>query len=432
LVLYQIGITILNFFCMMLITRILGVEARGQIVIYNNALAIFSTFFSFSLGSGIVYFVANQQWAVGKMVQQLWYAFIVIVILLFISIGMVIFTGQQYRIIAYPTSTIMFWVFGVQVIINIIFSWITALLNAKNSFVLPLAIQFIALLMQTIIVIGIYNHWWLGSSNSSITQIIMIVLLIAFVQLLFLIIYFIQAEKIIFSASSTFFQKPFFTYSAMAFACNIVQLLCYRIDIWFLQSYHNYTIVGIYSIAVLCLQMLWILPNQFSTILFTRFSKARHSHHYITPITVLHSIVFWASFFVFGLAWLCSYIFVPLLFGTAYQSSFPLLGILLLGGIPISSALVISTYFASINRLSINLKGSILGLIICIIFNFLWIPKYSYYGAAAASAIAYIGNCTYLWIQFIRIEKISFFALFSWQNLTLKNIKTTWHELQQS
>ena len=58
---YQIGITLLNFIATIVITRLIGPNGRGDIAIYNNAVAIATTFFSFSLGSAIVHFVASKK-----------------------------------------------------------------------------------------------------------------------------------------------------------------------------------------------------------------------------------------------------------------------------------------------------------------------------------------------------------------------------------
>jgi O-antigen/teichoic acid export membrane protein len=190
-------------------------------------------------------------------------------------------------------------------------------------------------------------------------------------------VYFFKAKQFKFSIKLSEIYWPIFVYSALAFACNVVQMLCYRIDIWFLQAYHTNSIVAVYAIAVACLQMFWILSNQIVSVLFTTFAKQQHA---LAPATIaqIHNILFWLSLITFGIALAFGYYLIPIFFGVAYSQSASLLGVLLIGGIPFSSTLVITAYNASSNKMRINLTGSILGLVVCVLLNFFLIPKYSY------------------------------------------------------
>jgi O-antigen/teichoic acid export membrane protein len=427
---YQIAITILVFASLLLVTRILSVDSRGQLSIYTNAVTLASTIFSFSLGSAIVYFIAGKKIDVAVILQQIAFVILATSLCLLLLISVLYFTNYQYIITAFSNRYAYLLVFVLHTVLAILQVYFIALFNTESNFVTPLKVQFVALLLQNAVLLFMYSNWI--EVTATCNTIVLIIAGFLCIQIVALMYYYFKNKTLIIFKNKPKIYLPLFKYSALAFACNAVQMFSYRIDLWFLQAYHNTSIVAVYAIAVACLQMLWVLSNQVVAVLFTTFTKQQQQANLPSKIAQIHNFLFWISLMFFSIAWLCSYYCIPLFFGSAYASSVPLFGVLLLGGIPISSALVITAFNSSQNKLRINLNGSIIGLLICLLLNFALIPKYSYYGAAIASAIAYLVNCIYLWIQFATANNISFAALFLPSISQFKNIKHTWHELQQS
>ncbi len=429
---YQIGITLLNFIATIVITRLIGPNGRGDIAIYNNAVAIATTFFSFSLGSAIVHFVASKKMTPQQAFSNILAALLVSILILCIAITIAYYCGVQYTITPFANTYSILIMFATHVIFTILNLNLSALLNAKDNFIFPLQLQLANLL---ILLCGLYAVTLANITNPLVvtTYIVYCIVFLNTLQVIMLLFYSARQLEISFYNLSwnKLLSKQLFAFSALAFLCNIVQILSYRMDLWFLQHYQTSAIVGVYSIAVLFVQMLWILPNQFSNVLYTKFNQLHDNTKTIIFIININAITFWACLILFTVAWGISYVVIPFLFGTAFSESSKLLGILLLGAIPIASALIISTFNASKRQLVVNLNGSIIGLILCLILNAILIPKYGYYGAAFASAISYLGNCIFLYSHFSITYQINWKALFLPDWNYIKNIKQHWHELQQ-
>jgi O-antigen/teichoic acid export membrane protein len=427
---YQIGITLLNFIIIILITRLLGVDGRGHVAIYNNAVAIATTVFGISLGSAMVYFIASKKIIVQQAFSVVLQAVLVALILLSLSCFFVYLFGFQYIITPFQNNGYLLIFYVAHVVFTIFNININAILNANENFIFPMRLQFAfaAILCIALFFFQFDTFHWMPISAANI-----VIFLVLFYVLQTIMLWMYAVKKYSLSMILWRIPKPIyqqiFTFSAMAFACNVIQMLSYRIDLWFLQYYHTAAIVGVYSIAVLCIQMLWILPNQFATVLYTKFNQHQQSAKLIAFVTNITALTFWICLLLFGFFFLCSFIGIPLLFGIDFAQSVPLFGILLLGAIPIGSAIIISTFNASANMLKINLIGSIIGFIFCIIFNFILIPNYNYYGAAFASVIAYVSNCIYLYYQFCKANKVNVKDLFIPNVTYIKNIKLHWHAL---
>jgi O-antigen/teichoic acid export membrane protein len=429
---YQIGITLFNFLSILLITRILGEDGRGQVAVYNNAIALFTTIFSFSLGSGLVHFIANKKMTASIAIQQLVLMLVLVCCILLLLLGFLYLTNHQFWLVPFNKNSMYIIVFGAHVFLSICTIWLIALFNANNQFIKPLRIQFTMVLVQVFLLLLIYNGGWKLDAAMATSNIVLLVFTVYFVQVVFLLVYYIKQNPVLGFKFSTQFNHSLFGYSALAFVCNVVQIFCYRLDIWFLQAYQSHRVIAIYSIAAMCMQMLWILPYQISSVMFTKFSEAKDPTQITKQVASIHAIVFWISILVFGLSGVLGFWMIPLFFGNAYAASAPLLSLLLLGGIPLSSAMIISTFNASTNKLPINLKASAISLVFCIALNAYLIPIHSYYGAAIASAVTYLANCFYLWIQFCNANQIKITSLFLPSSASITQIKNTWHELQQS
>jgi O-antigen/teichoic acid export membrane protein len=427
---YQIGISLLNFMITILITRIIGANGRGDVAIYNNAVAIATTVFGISMSSALVYFIASK-----KLDAQQAFSIICVASFggfIFVSLACLLLYYFQFQLSITPFSTNGFLLiyFVAHVVFSIFNINISALLNAKEIFIFPLRLQFIQL---CILLIGLIlaSYHLLSSLHLTTSKIVCFIIFLYVLQTIILLIYTLQKCNISLFAITIIpsVAKQLFAFSAMAFACNAVQMCSYRMDLWFLKYYHTASIVGVYSIAVLFVQMLWIMPNQITAVLYTKFNQHQQSPKLIEFITKITALSFWIFFIVFCVCWLLSFMAIPLLFGKAFAESAILLGILLIGAIPIASALMISTYFASANLLRYNLIGSMIGFVVCIFLNFLWIPKYGYYGASFASVFAYLSNCIYLYYQFCKTNRVNFTELFLPNIAFCKNLKTAWHEL---
>jgi Na+-driven multidrug efflux pump len=105
------------------------------------------------------------------------------------------------------------------------------------------------------------------------------------------------------------------------------------------------------------------------------------------------------------LGYLLSIFIVPSLYGKDFSSVSSIILILLFGIVPIASALAISAFFAGIQKIKVNLYGSIIGLIVCLIFDVLLLPNYGIKGAAWATVFSYNATVLYYVYMFYRYKQ---------------------------
>lgn len=196
--------------------------------------------------------------------------------------------------------------------------------------------------------------------------------------------------------------SPVIQYSSIAFATNLIQFFSYKMDVWFIHYYHNdKNALGIYTLAVSFSQMIWLLPQAVQNVLFRNYAasskiisnyrSARGFSIGLFTYGIVGAIVLYSS----------SYWLIPILFKSSFLPSSPIMNILLLGIVPFCATMSVSAYFASNGRVKINLWSAIIGFLLCLIFDIMWIPSKGIEGAAWASVFSYGLTTLFLILYFI-------------------------------
>lgn len=225
-----------------------------------------------------------------------------------------------------------------------------------------------------------------------------------------LVAYLIYVKRIRPAFTFTFMNtgqlKYILNFSFLAYLANLLQFLSYRMDFWFVKYYSGNIPLGIYSLSVNLAQMLWLLPQAVSTI-FIAYSGQRDQSLAITQTNVLSrisvNIIFCATVF---LELTIGYI-IPLLYGTEFKDAVPLFQLLLIGIVPFSITTIIASYFAGKGNIRINLYCSLIGFVVCLVFDFILIPPYGNTGAAIATVLSYIISTLFIIIVYIQYTKTS-------------------------
>lgn len=208
------------------------------------------------------------------------------------------------------------------------------------------------------------------------------------------------------------------------FVSNISTFLSYRVDMFFLKANYNFDSIGIYSVAVLIVEKLWIIPESIRTILFLELVSNKKDAFFVVRITkftllLLFIIIIPLIFF--------SRQFIVLFFGLEYQDSARALIYLLPGIVLFSSSKILSSYFLAIDRVDINMIASISTFVVNIFMNILLISKYGILGAALATSTSYAIGALIQQIIFIRETKIPFWEFII---LTKKDIATIFNTIK--
>jgi O-antigen/teichoic acid export membrane protein len=81
---------------------------------------------------------------------------------------------------------------------------------------------------------------------------------------------------------------------------------------------------------------------------------------------------------------------IPALFSKAFAPAVPLLGILLVGIVPFSIAKVWGNYLAGVGAMRLSLAAAIVTMLLTVLLDFTLIPRHGAFGAAIATAAAYL------------------------------------------
>jgi O-antigen/teichoic acid export membrane protein len=97
-------------------------------------------------------------------------------------------------------------------------------------------------------------------------------------------------------------------------------------------------------------------------VLFSYFSDAKHNNILNKAIQYAH-ITFIASLIGAVLFFILTFFAIPLLYGKEFSEAGWMIGILLLGVLPFTITTILASFFAGTNRLFINFRTSLIGLV---------------------------------------------------------------------
>lgn len=165
--------------------------------------------------------------------------------------------------------------------------------------------------------------------------------------------------------------------------------LNYKVDIIILEKLSTPFEMGIYSKGSTITQYLWQIPMLFSTIVFARSSVSKNDRLFSYKVAQLLRVSFLMIFLATIILFVFSNLIIIGMYGEAYRGSISVLNYLLPGVLVLTIFKVMNVDLAGKGKPWVSMKAMFPALIMNIIFNLLWIPKYGANGAALASTISY-------------------------------------------
>lgn len=365
-----------------IIARILGPEGKGvySLVILLPALLI--TFTNFGIGPASVYFIGKKRYSPKEVFGNniifsiLISAFAIILGLIIIFFfGDKVFPGVATEYLLLALSLIPFQLF-LTFIVNILLG----LQKIKKYNFIQLIRTFIFLFLIAIFLLGL---------NFGIKAAIIAQVLSSFIACTVL---FFQTKKetigLIFSLNKKVF-KDFFSYGAKVYLGNVFGSLHYRIDMFLVNIFLNPLAVGFYSIAVGLAEKTWLISQSAGTVLFPRVSSGTNEKNLkeFTPLLcrniLLITILFSILLFAIG-HWL-----IILFYSKQFSDSILPFQILLIGAVTISAWRILANDLSGRGKPMLNVYITAGSVILNIILNIIWIPKFGIAGAAWATSVSY-------------------------------------------
>ena len=171
---------------------------------------------------------------------------------------------------------------------------------------------------------------------------------------------------------------------------NILSFINYRIDIFIIAYFLDDIAVGLYSVAVLISERIWLVSQSVSSVLFARVANLSDDleRNRFTSLASRNTLLIT---FVGGLILaLISHWFINLFFGGSYsQSVIPFL-YLIPGVVIFSMSKVLANDFIGRGYPEINTYIAFITALCNLGLNFWLIPKYGIKGAAIATTSSYL------------------------------------------
>lgn len=373
----------INFIISIIIARYLGPEDRG---IYSYILVILSfliPIISLGFGAGVMYYVSSKKYEI----KDVFVSVNIISILIGLLAATIIFLlwsldflGESAK--SFSLSNILLLCGSIIFTSNFFFNTRMLLGNSNFKF-LNLVDIFQSLFNPLMILIFVYIF------SLRVNGIFISLFIANTILAIILILFIIKQIEVRLGWNKDFLLKAISYgfkgwFGDMAIKANV------RLDQIILGARVSSYSLGIYSIAVLLAELIWVIPDSVGNVLFNRITKIENVHDRVVMTTRIARILLSLSIFVsLCLLLLAYYFIIPYGYGSAYNNSFDVLVVLIPGSIMMIFTKVTTKLLSGsamiVKTSQIQIISSIVGVTLYIIL----IPLFGYYGAAIASSIAY-------------------------------------------
>ena len=384
-------------------TRYLGPTGKGMLVLLSNIPSLIIAFGNLGIGNANLYFLGQKKYSIEKIVSN--------------SITVSIFLGLTLYLLG-----IMFFIIFKESLFHdipffyafICFSIIPFLLFQKYS-------QYIFLGKD---LISVRNKLYVFPSIVKFFMVMVFIVILGYrvvgVLILDVITYSIglfftcYLLRKITSIRLGFDRKlvvESVKFGIIPFAALLIINLNFKADIYMVKYYLDSKEVGLYSLGVSIAEMLWLVPEAISLVLFAKVSNIDKSKDkYFTSKVCRFSLN--VSTIGTVILFFTADKLIPLMYGNDFVPSVMPLKILLPGIVMMNLYLILHADLTARGKALVTLKVFLLALVVNILLNIKMIPAYGINGAAFSSTVSYSLGAILLAYIYSKITGTSFAALF--------------------
>jgi len=211
--------------------------------------------------------------------------------------------------------------------------------------------------------------------------------------------------------------NEFFRYSITALVANVIFFMVYRIDYFFVNSSPVCTAadLGNYIQVSKLGQMMLVVPQIIASVVFPRTASGVDKSALNNTILVMARLLSQFYLIVFVLvAVVGNWIFVTV-FGESFDKMQAPMLVMMPGIFALSVLSLLSAFFSGKGKVSVNVRGAILGLICMVVGDYLLVPRYGIIAAAAVSTLSYSVNLGYSLLQFYHDHSVRWVEFIKWK-----------------
>lgn len=400
-----------GFLLNILIARHFDAAISGWIYYLFTIFAFYTLIGGFSLESGLVYYGSKKEISMEKLTafSMLWTFLIALIVT--VSYFIIIFSGMDIPKVKYQYA--LLFICG-----NILLTFITSLFYAKQNYFTSNVAAIGINLLLIFLLFNVNAESWLN--NDVFISIYFGSFLLTGIILLF--IFFKQISFLKFRMIGKWELKKLFRYSLLVFFSNIVFFLLYKIDYWFVNRYCTLEELGNYIQVSKVAHMFLILPGIMAGSLFPLIA-GNHIEKAESALKVISRSIFFLYLLGCGILIMVGNWLFPFVFGKSFSGMYLPFLFLIPGILALSMVSTLAAYFSGKNKVSVNLKGSLMALVIIVIGDALLIPIYGIKAAAAISSLGYIVYNIYVLYTFDSIHKSGIIDFFYFRISDFKRLK---------
>lgn len=377
--LYYVSAFVINI----LIARHFQASVSGSIYFIISVYSVAVLVSSLSLESGIIYFAARKQIALNKL-----FSFSFVWSLLIGAIILLVMSNVAYTVSTAVSGNFLIVSAVSFVCGNLLMTYCSGFFYAANNFIVPNVIFIISTVFLALAIP--YNGKSIipGIDDGNYFYVYMYAYAVQGLLLaLFAKIKYIKTGVLNFLSLQEF--RLLFNYCFMAFAANIIHLLLYRIDYFFVEKYCDPVQLGNYIQVSKLVNLFFILPTILASVVFPVTASGQKTD-IIKTLAVLSRCIFTAYLLVCMVLAVAGKSFFPYVFGASFAQMYQPFLCLIPGILALSGIFTITAYFAGINKIRHNITGSLLALMVILAGDIIFIPRYGITAAALVSSAGYL------------------------------------------
>jgi O-antigen/teichoic acid export membrane protein len=388
----------LGFALNLIVARALGPSGKGVLDLAGASAGLFGLVLSLSLNVGLTRQIAATGHAPAGLSRSLWLWALLCGFLA--STTLLLWPGAATRLGLLPIADQSLWIFfiGVSTALGIAASSLRGIVIGRGALITANRID----LIIKCLLLGTYLFVAFALASPSARHFALAAL--PAIALLPILLHFAQRGPVRAEPGA---MRAIILATLPLHGANILHFLNQRADLFFIQAFHGSSEVGLYALAVSLAQTILLLSSALAIPLLPQVAAATDQHQAAeAAAAACRRYVFIGSSAATLLGAAAPWM-LPLVFGRDFGGSLLPLLFLLPGILAFGLTNLLVSYFAGINQNLINLRISMLGLVLTVLGNFMLTRSLGATGAALASTLAYGGMAVASLIVFSRRTRIS-------------------------
>tara|TARA_B100001741_G_C16547089_1_gene597331 strand:- start:1000 stop:2313 length:1314 start_codon:yes stop_codon:yes gene_type:complete len=414
-VIRQVLSIIFGLFAMIIIARVLGSSGQGQYTLAILLPNLLYTLLNSGLSISTVFYIGQKKYSDCQIYStNLFTSLLLSIASIFIGL-IIIFFFKDYFFESLTVKLLLYTL----LIIPLLFTQknLQTIFQGKEDFEkfnMIVILNQLGLLLFAILFVLLLDMGVFGAVLSfAMSQFLMLLASFYFLK--------VNYNLLLPSQVSMNYAKDSLIFGLKGHISNVLSFINYRIDIFIIAYFLDDIAVGLYSVAVLISERIWLVSQSVSSVLFARVANLSDDaeRNKFTSLASRNTLLIT---FVGGLILaLVSNWFINLFFGESYsQSVIPFL-YLIPGVVIFSMSKVLANDFIGRGYPQINTYIAIVTALCNLGLNFWLIPKYGIKGAAIATTASYLLDTLMKSCYFSFKNNISFseFYIIKFSDLTL-------------